>query len=143
MTQTKRLFLAVFLFGAMLFSTASVAQPAPNVAALPKVGESAENTLFAKSIEDLPVMNGLSVVEDKDLLFIFGRERIAQTTLKGKVDVDSVYYFYREVLPSLGWRPITMRLYMRDGEELHMRANSANKDGMTFVYFELEPSDVK
>ncbi|MGE4351467.1 MAG: hypothetical protein AB7E52_04680 [Bdellovibrionales bacterium] len=104
-----------------------------------RIGDNLEVSRFAKAIEDLPLMPGLGVVEDKDMLFIFGSSRIAQTTLKGGVDIDRVYYFYQATLPQLGWKEITPKLYERSGERLHMKASSANRDGMTYVQFEVEP----
>lgn len=85
-------------------------------------------------------MNGLEVVGGQDVLFVFGSERIAQTMVKGKVDVDEVYYFYQETLPQLGWAEVTPRLYERNGERLRIEASSANADGATHVRFEVEPS---
>lgn len=117
--------------------------PEPPETGLHKIGEEAEGTLFAKSIEDLPLMKGLEIVEDKDLVFIFGDKRIAQTTLKGRVDIDSVYYFYHKILPSLGWKPVTKRLYVRNGEQLRMDASAANNEGLTYVRFGVEPAEKK
>lgn len=135
MTKLIRVF-ALFL----ALSAAPAVWAAESAEGLPRVGEKAEVTLFTKAIEDLPVMKGLEVVEDKELVFIFGKERIAQTELVGKVDVDEVYYFYSDVLPSLGWKKIRMKLYERAGERLHLRVSSADKGGLTHVYFEVRPS---
>ncbi|MFA6280779.1 MAG: hypothetical protein WC612_08375 [Bdellovibrionales bacterium] len=103
------------------------------------VGQQAPQTRFAKAIEDLPLMEGLEVVEDKDVLFILGPERIAQTTAKGRVDIDKIYYFYQQSLPQMGWREVTASLYERAGERLHVEASCANSDGMTYVRFSVEP----
>ena len=84
-------------------------------------------------------MEGLEVEDGRDMLFVFGRERIAQTTARGHVDIDEVYYFYQSVLPQLGWQEITLRLYQREGEQLHINASSANSSGMAVVKFEVKP----
>jgi len=139
MTKHTRFLLFCGLLGLAVMAAPALAQDFDSSADLPKVGQAAEDTLFAKSIEDLPIMKGLEIVEDKDLVFVFGDKRIAQTTLKGRVDIDKVYYFYNSVLPSLGWKSLTMRLYERDGEQLHLNASSANKEGLTFVHFEVTP----
>lgn len=123
----------------ILCALSALLLPVSAQAALPTVAQSAERTEFTKSIEDLPVMKGLEVVEDKDLLVLFGDARIAETTLKGRVDVDSVYYFYRDTLPSLGWTPLSMKLYERGEEYLHLEVNSANREGMTYVTFSITP----
>lgn len=131
---------SVLLIAFALF--ASVGANAANHKAKPyeTVGEAAEATTFAKSIEDLPLMPGLALVEEKDLLIIFGKQRIAQTTAKGRgVDVDAVYYFYQETLPQLGWKQHNMKLYFRNGEQLRLQARSSDEDGITYVSFEVLP----
>jgi len=113
----------------------NVARPVP-----PIIGERGDgDRLFARSIEELPLMKGLEVVRDDEILFIFMDERISQATAKGKVDIDSVYYFYQEHLPSLGWKEVSARLYERGGERLSIEASSANAEGATFVRFAVEP----
>ncbi|HBM91332.1 MAG TPA: hypothetical protein DD400_05615 [Rhodospirillaceae bacterium] len=134
MNRTVLFFLVVW--GGVAFSPSS-AMSAEGI--YPLVGAQAKHTVFANSIEDLPVMLGLDVVEDKDVFILFGAERIAQTTLKGKVDVDDVYYFYRRALPELGWKQINAKAYERGGERLLMQPSSANKEGMTYVRFSVEP----
>lgn len=104
------------------------------------IGTQASQTSFAKAIEDLPVMPGLRIVEDKDVLILFGERRIAQATLEGPVDIDRVYYFYDSVLPELGWKKITSKTYERAGEKLSMKSSSVNAQGLTRVRFEVEPT---
>ena len=109
------------------------------VSSVPTIGQVSEKTRFAKAIEDLPLMAGLELDDSNDVVFIFGSNRIAQTTAKGWVDIDAVYYYYQDTLPELGWKQISTRLYERNGEMLHLNASSANADGMTYVTFEVEP----
>lgn len=106
----------------------------------PRIRDSVPESKFSKTIEDLPLMSGLEVVGGQDVLFVFGSDRIAQTTVSGHVDIDEVYYFYQETLPQLGWSETTPRLYERNGERLRIEASSANADGKTYVRFEVEPS---
>jgi len=103
------------------------------------IKEKAPHTLFARAIEDLPVMSGFEVVDDEDVLELFGSQRVAQTFLRGRVDIDRVYYFYAEVLPSLGWKKIDSRTYWRDNERLLFQPSSANEEGLTYVRFVVEP----
>ena len=112
----------------------NVSKPRPSV-----VGLQAPDAQFANAIEDLPLMAGMEVVPENDVVFIFGRNRLVQTTARGRVDIDSVYYFYQESLPQLGWKEISPRLYERGNEQLHVDASSANADGMTYVRFEVKP----
>ena len=107
------------------------------------VGEANTQTLFTKAIEDLPIMPNLELVENDDVLFIKKTGRIAQTTLKGPVDIDSVYVFYEQTLPQLGWKQVNPKLYARESELLRVEASSANAEGLTFVRFSVEPEVVK
>ena len=121
-----------------LFATAAQADSKNISQTHTKIGEVAK-TRFTTAIEDLPLMKGLEIVEENDVLLIFGSNRIAQTTAKGWVDIDEVYYFYQETLPELGWTAVNAKTYLRDNERLLINASSANPDGMTHVTFEVEP----
>src|ERR1700679_2747005 len=61
---------------------------------------------FTKVIDDLPLMPGLQLVEDEDVLFSSGSSRIAETNAIGPVDIDAVYAFYKKSLPHLGWKTV-------------------------------------
>ncbi len=140
MTKTARFLLCAALACFPFSSAWAAEEEKADGAPLPTIGhEAAEGVLFAKSIEDLPVMKGLEIEEDKDLIFVFGSKRIAETTLRGWVDIDEVYHFYRKVLPALGWKFLSMRHYERNGEKLRLDASSANSEGMTYVRFAVEP----
>lgn len=104
------------------------------------VGQAAPQITFAKSIEDLPVMPGLDVIADKDFFILFGDRRIAQTTLRGLVDVDQVYYFYWRTLKEMGWQDVGRNLYERAGEQLSMQVRGADRGGQTEVTFALQPA---
>lgn len=131
--------LNIFCAGLVLISFPAFAGTGVNYQQFPKVKDKVVSNRFATAIEDLPLMEGLEVEDGCDMLFVFGRERIAQTTARGHVDIDEVYYFYQSVLPQLGWQEITLRLYQREGEQLHINASSANSSGMAVVKFEVKP----
>ena len=93
---------------------------------------------FAKVIDDLPLMDGLELLPDNDVLFVAPRAgRIAETEAQGMVDVDAVYNFYRRSLPQMGWKIIDARTYTRDGEMLHIDAHADGK--LTSVMFSVKP----
>lgn len=112
----------------------------PSRGQVQSVGKIAPQVAFAKSIEDLPVMSGFDVDVDKDVLFIFGQDRIAQTTLRGYVDVDQVYYFYWQTLKEMGWQDAGRNVYERNGETLTMKVRAADQGGQTVVTFAVQPS---
>lgn len=94
---------------------------------------------FAKVIDDLPLMPGLQLVEDDDVLFTEPKAgRIAETTAEGEVDIDDMYMFYRRSLPQLGWKPLDTRRYIRDSEILRIEAHAGGR--VTRVEFSVTPA---
>jgi len=93
---------------------------------------------FTKVIDDLPLMPGLQLVEDEDVLFSApGSGRIAETNAVGPVDIDAVYSFYKKSLPHLGWKAVNAHTYEREGEKLSISARANNK--ITLVHFAVKP----
>ncbi|MFY9288332.1 MAG: hypothetical protein WAO98_07495 [Alphaproteobacteria bacterium] len=102
----------------------------------PAVGE--VTTGFATAIEDLPLMPGLQVKLENDVIFVTPKSgRIAGTTAQGPVDVDEVYKFYKKTLPSLGWKPLSAKQYQREKEILNIEARADGK--VTTVQFDVKP----
>jgi hypothetical protein len=98
----------------------------------------AEPPHFTKVIEDLPLMPGLQLVEDEDVLFASPNAgRIAETNAIGPVDIDDVYKFYKRSLPHLGWKTVDSRTYQREGEQLRIEAHANAK--ITIVKFTVKP----
>jgi hypothetical protein len=98
----------------------------------------AEPPHFTKVIDDLPLMPGLQLVEDEDVLFAApGAGRIAETNAIGPVDIDDVYKFYRKSLPHLGWRAVDAHTYKRESEQLRIDARANHK--ITVVKFTVKP----
>jgi hypothetical protein len=95
-------------------------------------------TDFARVIDGLPMMPGLRLVQDQDVLFAAPKSgSIAETNAEGEVDVDSVYNFYKRSLPQLGWKRVDMRTYDREHE--HLTINAHADDKVTHVQFLLTP----
>jgi hypothetical protein len=98
----------------------------------------AEPPHFTKVIEDLPLMPGLQLVEDEDVLFAEpGAGRIAETNAIGPVEIEDVYKFYRHSLPHLGWKTVDTHTYVREGEQLRIDAHANQK--ITVVRFTVKP----
>jgi hypothetical protein len=94
---------------------------------------------FARVIDDLPLMEGLALVPEEDVLFVTpSAGRIAETTAEGMVDIDDVYHFYRDTLPHLGWEIVDGRTYKRDGDILRIDAHATGK--VTTVHFSVRPN---
>jgi len=95
---------------------------------------------FAKVIDDLPLMPGLELVPDNDVLFVVPRSgRIAYTEARGMVDVDEVYKFYRRSLPQLGWKVVDARSFQREKDVLRIDAHAEDK--VTTVRFSVKPAE--
>ncbi len=101
--------------------------------------ESKSVTQFAKVIDDLPLMPGLTPQDDKDVLFTSGDARIAQTTVTGSVNIEDVYQFYHKSLPQLGWKYVNERTYERDNEKLRIDVKGSDTLATTVVRFSVEP----
>ncbi|MER2520527.1 MAG: hypothetical protein ABTQ34_07555 [Bdellovibrionales bacterium] len=90
------------------------------------------------SIEDLPLMPGLSALRDEDTVFVVPHGgRIAESAAIGAVDVDDVYLYYKRSLPQLGWKASDARTYRRNGERLNILARANGK--ITTVQFSIKP----
>lgn len=95
-------------------------------------------TQFVPSIDDLPLMPGLSPLRDEDTVFVVPHSgRIAESAAVGAVDVDEVYKYYSRSLPQLGWKPGNAKTYRRNGERLSILARANGK--ITTVQFSIKP----
>ncbi len=97
-------------------------------------------TQFARVIDDLPLMPGLALQDDKDVLFTSGDSRIAETVATGSVRLEDVYNFYGQSLPQLGWKMIDDRTYERDGETLRIDVRGSDATRTAYVRFTVGPS---
>lgn len=136
-----RLFLSaavvLFLPATPLLLAANMNQPGAADAPAPAPAGAPQ---FSEAIEDLPLMPGLQLAEDKDVLFATPHSgRIASSTASGVVDVDQVYEFYKKTLPSLGWKPLDARTYQREGDKLSIEARA--RDKTTTVKFTVTPAN--
>jgi hypothetical protein len=128
--------IAAPLFGTPLLAAA--VNQAPNAADQAGSSSNAAPPQFTKVIDDLPLMPGLELVDDEDVLFDApGSGRIAETNAMGPVDTDDVYKFYKKSLPHLGWHAAGSNTYRRNNEELRIDARANQK--ITLVTFTVRP----
>jgi len=73
---------------------------------------------FLAGFADLPLMPGLSAVEEAGLVFDSPSGRIAEAYASGETDRHTVTEFYRKTLPALGWVSKAENRFEREGEEL-------------------------
>lgn len=93
-------------------------------------------TVYLTELEDVPLMPGLSEVEDAGVVFDKPSGRIVEVYAHGSVSREEVTAFYREALPQLGWRPQD-GIYLREGEALEIDFLGA--DGDLAVRYTLQP----
>ena len=99
---------------------------------------SAEQYFFSV-IEDLPVMPQL--VEDADAAISFDSStgRVAEVQANGLTSKDTVYVYYKESLPQLGWQPQANGSYRRENELLAVEVK-VGLGGTVKVLFRLRPA---
>jgi len=92
---------------------------------------------FLDSMNDIPLIKGLSELTDEQILFDKPDGRIVTATAVGNLPRQKVLQFYHDTLPQLGWTEIAMGHYQREKENLKISFSA--KDGTDFVYFTLSP----
>lgn len=73
---------------------------------------------FLSAIEDLPLMSGLSEVDDGVMVFDSPAGRIVEALTVGPVGKADVLRYYSQTLPQLGWRESAPGRFSREGEIL-------------------------
>ena len=85
-------------------------------------GESrGQDQAFVGSIQDLPLMPGLTEIEEAGLVFDKPDGRIVEAYARGPVEAQAVRSFYRDTLPQLGWRAVGTGLFVRENEQLELQ----------------------
>ncbi len=93
---------------------------------------------FVLGLEDLPLMPGLSRIEDASLAFDSPAGRIVVSYAQGEVGRSDVLAFYAATLPQLGWEPVARDTYRREDETLRLEFVEAGAS--LTVRFYLAPS---
>lgn len=97
----------------------------------------AQSPQFLSVIEDLPLMAGLHEVEDGAVYFDTPKGRIVEQYAVGTHSQETVLTYYKESLPSLGWKRTAHGTYVRDGEYLSISVRI--EDETAVVRFALSP----
>lgn len=102
-------------------------------------GARAQDAQFLSTIEDLPLMPGLTEDADRSVVFDAPSGRLVESFATGTVDRDQVIAFYARTLPQLGWRADDGARYVREGEVLVLEF--ARRGPTLTVRFALAPLD--
>ena len=107
--------------------------------ALPMSGARAGEAAFVDGFDDLPLMDGLDVIEGAGVLFDTPQGRIVERYATGVLDTGAVGGFYRATLPALGWRQAGPLRFQREGEALSITLYPPEASGRITVRFSLAP----
>lgn len=92
---------------------------------------------FLQAIPDLPLMEGLSELQNEGLVFDKPDGRIIEAYARGQVQSEAVLRFYEQTLPQLGWQAIEPQAWRREGERLDIAVTQ--EAPYTLVRFVLKP----
>ncbi len=124
-----RLSALVFLMCFCVWAGSAVAQNNP-----------ASPARFFSSMQDVPVVAGLTELQDQSVTFDKPEGRIVESV--AEIETGSfagIRKLYDETLPQLGWSRIAENSYAREGEFLHL--NFETYDGRNFVRVLVRPQE--
>lgn len=97
-----------------------------------------EDARFFVSIQDVPLMPGLTELTDQVLVFDKPEGRIVESIAQAdSLSSETVLGFYNETLPQLGWVKTAGNSYVRQGESLEL--NFENYEGHGFLRVMVQP----
>lgn len=111
--------------------------------ALPVAAAWAEDTAgvgFFRSVEDLPLMPGLTERVEDTVVFDQPGGRVIEAAAHAPVGIPAarIEAFYAETLPQLGWTPAGPGLFVREAESLRVDVTS-RRDGTTDIRLSIQP----
>ena len=116
------------------------------IAGLPATAQEAQSDSdFIADFGDVPLMKGLTELEEERVIFDTEAGTIAETVLTGKLKANDILDFYSESLKQLGWRKLkagssSHRLsFSRDRQVLSLRLFDSN--GTKSLLVHLEPGN--
>lgn len=99
---------------------------------------SSNSTLFFETLQDVPVMPGLTELEDYTLVFDKPEGRIIEMVARIEgASADDVREYYRRSLPQLGWVMASQDNYRRGAE--HLSLNFEREKNDLFLRMTVQP----
>ncbi len=93
---------------------------------------------FIAGFNDIPAMEGLIIADIPNVEFDTAEGRLVEVeAIATSVNQDQINSFYRQILPSLGWKMSKDNIYIRDGEQFSI--NFFNDGNKLIIYFALAP----
>jgi hypothetical protein len=100
-------------------------------------GSAPATAVFLEGVEDLPLMPGLSQLDNAGVAFDAAAGRIVVLWAVGSVTQAAVVEFYDATLPELGWAATGQHRFRREDEDLQLDFFG---DGRLSVRFTLSPA---
>jgi hypothetical protein len=105
----------------------------------------AQDAGFLQSVQDLPLMEGLSEIEAESAVFDKPQGRIIDAVAVGQVDPEAIKSFYTATLAELGWSEAgepsrETLLFLREGEKLEISVAPGPSKELVTVKFSISPS---
>lgn len=98
-----------------------------------------ETTRFFSSLPDMPLMEGLTELEDQTIIFDKPEGRIVESVaLMDHQSPGDVLQYYKDTLPQLGWARIGDQVYKREQEFLTLTAEAGQ--GGHFLRLRIAPA---
>ena len=92
---------------------------------------------YVPGIEDVPLMQGLHVVDGEGMVFDAPEGRVVEIYAQGTVPVADIIGFYQQNLPQLGWRQRSHLNFVRQNETLTLELDQ--QEGESIIRFALSP----
>lgn len=99
----------------------------------------AEDVLFLPGFDDIPLMEGIEIDREGDVMFDTTTGRIGSIIGVTQNSLDKVHEYYGDSLKQLGWVEIVPGEYIREGEKFLIRGEPTKGDDATTLHITIEP----
>jgi len=97
---------------------------------------------FSAAVDDLPIMQGMTEIPNKIVVFDTPAGRIVETTMETQVQTRQILTYYNQALTSLGWKAQnrSLRGYIRKNEVLMIEIFQKADGKTNIVSFKIAPA---
>lgn len=93
---------------------------------------------YVPGTEDIPLMEGASLVEERPSIFDVSQGRVSLSRIACSWKGSEVENFYKKILPNLGWVRLSKNKYQREEQFLDIKTEPVQEK--TLIIFELKES---
>ncbi len=97
---------------------------------------------FSAAVDDLPIMQGMTELTNKIVVFDTPAGRLVETTMITQVQTRQILTYYNQALTSLGWKAQnhSLRGYIRKNEVLMIEIFQKADGKTNLVSFKIAPA---